>query len=174
MDVVWDWIASAAERADWIAVLGSFVATFLAAWLAAVIALRTQRADFERRADELLHQSAADAAARAEDWRRATLTRALNVVDDAARHGLDPYLAGADRVTNAAESMRMEFRLDPRGDGGHVGDWFVNQVRFILAAGQQAALGTREGTISGLTAQVRQELAEWAEGKTRNVDFTAK
>ncbi len=161
-------------RADWIAVTASFLVTFVAAWLAAVVALRTQRADFRVRAEELAQQTAEAQVQRAADWRLHTVARAFGVLDGAAQLGLSPYSVrdGEALTLHAAESMRMQFRLDPRGGGKVVGDWFVNQIGSVLTPNPQPPL--RDQHVRGLTAQVRHELTEWAAGETSNTDFHSK
>jgi hypothetical protein len=169
-----EWWEAAARNADWIAAIASFLATVLGAVLAAWIALRIQNNDFRARKVELEEQAAKAAAQRGDDWRRATVSRAFAVLEDAAILGVDPYSQRMtlDMVKHEAESMRMEFRLDSAEDGWALGDWFVRKIDNVLQPHDAPQL--RGEHVKGLTAGIRFDLYEWAAGRVSSASFVSK
>lgn len=190
----WAWWASVEPRTDWIAIIVGFFATLVSTGLAVLIALWIQRRDFSKRAKEMAEQNSADAEVRRadlatrtaeleaqaatesrqrrDDWRRTIVSKAFDVLNEAAGVALQPYLAGdrnpdarRERVVRDVESLQMEFRLDVESGGNNVGEWFKRAAMEIL--------GATSPDVPGLMARARFELTEWASGGRTSDHFSS-
>lgn len=195
----WGWWASVEPRTDWIAIFVGFIATLISTIVAVIIALNLQRRDFDKRAAEidrqnaldaeqrcvdldtrkreLAEQSEADARSRRDDWRRGILSRAFEVLNDAALFGTHPndrkndYRDRKTAVLNAIHSLQVEFRADPQPGGDAVGNWYRRRVEEIM----MPSGGTQRGAeVEGLSSRVRSDLGEWAAGRVTNDWFLSQ
>lgn len=189
----WAWWASVEPRTDWIAIIVGFFAALLSTIVAVVIALNLQRRDFdiraaeidrqnaldaeERRVDldtrrqELAEQSEADARSRRDDWRRGIMSRAFDVLNEAALFGTHPdpnrndYGHRKTIILHAIHSLQVEFRADSQGGGDAVGNWYRRRVEEVMMPTDGRQRGAQ---VEGLSSRVRSDLGEWAAGRVTN------
>ncbi len=189
-----NWFAVVVARADWISVIAAFLATVLGSFIAAVIALRLQRNDFRKRAQEtasqneldrvqrrvdlderkreLADQSEAEALRRRLDFRRTLVARAFGTVTEASIWARHPLGRNTEKVKSDTDGLRMLFATDDEAGSQVVGQWFWDRANRLLNL--DVPPPERDETVRGLESQIHSALAQWATGAITSEDFRSR
>lgn len=140
----------------------------LSAVIAVVLALWVQRRDFEKRTIEMNKSTEAAKSLARDQWRRHIIEESLELLTQCQTLALNTNMSTPRRTTIALElgAITMLFAADPEPYGRLVGQWFENQARFVLAAGNGE---NPAGAVEGISAQIVFGLIQWFQG-----DWTSK
>lgn len=154
-------------------VIWAGIFTLVAVIGSVLLALWSQRRDFNRREAEMKTAFEAQEHAQWSTWRRHMAERCMALISKVAALAIDGDTydsSGYFQIMHETEELNSLLHLDCHEGGSHLGDWLVAQVSAMQRLDERSEDQVKD--LYNLAAEARYRIAKWASDPDAVLEWT--